>query len=174
MIDRQQGAAGRAFAVFTRGQPDVFDRLAGPREIAAEVLESAPADGAPARSGDTGGEKYDKLPPQSHIVEVDIRAVPGVMLKLPARRLSKFPAMPGMFSFLSRITGAKMEDILRNPALKAPLPGGEENEFSDFFPYALIYEPGDETLWIPDMAEFQKRCVAESNAIFKNSGGRRK
>jgi len=95
--------------------------------------------------------------------------------------------MLGMFSLLDRIMGVQMHDILEglnlNPALKAALLGGEENEYSAFLQYAIIYEMADDRLWFPDIqlrlseeqvAELYERCAAETEAAFRSLGGRKK
>ncbi len=85
----------------------------------------------------------------------------------------------GMFSLLDQIMGAQMEDILRDleldPAVKAALLGEEENLFSDFFQYALVYEMRDRRLWLPDIRlhinseqveKLYQSCAREADALF--------
>lgn len=93
----------------------------------------------------------------------------------------------GMFSLLDRIMGVQMYDILQDlnltPALKAALLGQEENEYSAFLQYAMIYEMADDRLWFPEIGlhlsreqveELYDRCAAETDAAFKSLGGRKK
>lgn len=95
--------------------------------------------------------------------------------------------MLGMFSLLDRIMDVQMHELLRdlnlNPKLKAALLGEEENEFSAFLQYAIIYEMEDDRLWFPDIGlrlsgeqvtELYERCAAETDAAFRSLGGRKK
>ncbi len=88
----------------------------------------------------------------------------------------------GMFSMLDRVMGTSMEDLLRDldmrPELKAALLGREENEYSKFLQYVMVYEMHDERLLFPDIQlkldqekvdELYQRCVEETRQAFSRS-----
>ncbi|NCC66738.1 MAG: HDOD domain-containing protein [Clostridia bacterium] len=89
----------------------------------------------------------------------------------------------GMFSLLDRILGTNMEDLLKDigldPDVKQALIGGEENIFSLFLQYVLIYEMGNPRLILPDVmlrvddrtvADFYMECIVNTDATFAENG----
>lgn len=89
----------------------------------------------------------------------------------------------GMFSLLDRILGTKMEDLLKDigldPDVKQALVGREENIFSYFLQYVLIYEMGNPRLILPDVklrvddrtvADFYMECMVNTDATFAENG----
>ena len=61
----------------------------------------------------------------------------------------------GVFSLLDQVMGLQMSDLLTSlnlgPALKAALLGREENEYSKFLSYVVLYEMQNERLILPDI-----------------------
>ncbi len=85
----------------------------------------------------------------------------------------------GMFSLLDRVAGAGMEELLGvltpDEALKKALLGEEENLYSVYLQYLVIYEMGNDRLVLPDLhldltpsevSGLYTRCREESDAAF--------
>lgn len=92
----------------------------------------------------------------------------------------------GMFSLLDKILGTSMDELLKDlqidPELKTALLGLEENTYSIFLQYVMIYEMKNSRLLFPDihlrLAEQEvpalyMQCVAETDQAFDNLGGQR-
>lgn len=90
----------------------------------------------------------------------------------------------GMFSLLPQVTGANMEELLQglnlSDRLKAALLGQEENEYTDFLQYAVIYEMENERLILPDIgltlttedvATLYEKCQSATDKTFAKLGG---
>lgn len=90
----------------------------------------------------------------------------------------------GMFSLLDKILGIQMEEILKDmaldPALKAALLG-EENAFSRFLQYAVVYEMTNPNLLFPDIglrlddqevSKLYMKCIVDTDETFGLSVGR--
>lgn len=92
----------------------------------------------------------------------------------------------GMFSLLDQVMETSMEDLLRDlelkPEIKAALLGQEENDYSKFLQYAMIYEMRNERLLFPDIrlkigpekvTELYEQCAADTEKAFSGVGRRR-
>lgn len=91
----------------------------------------------------------------------------------------------GMFSMLDLVLGVQLPQLLKDldlpPAVKTALMGGEENEYSLFLQYAVIYEMANARLTLPDLnlslknendvSKLYMKCVAEADAAFQRIGG---
>ena len=90
----------------------------------------------------------------------------------------------GLFSLLDQVMGVSMEDLMTDldmmPPLKAALLGREENEYSLFLQYAVIYEMANPRLILPDVhlrlsglevSDLYGECAADTNAAFAGAGG---
>ena len=87
----------------------------------------------------------------------------------------------GLFSLLDRIMGIQQTDMLNNlkmgPALQAALMGREENEYSLFLQYAVIYEMANARLILPDIhvnlsdravSALYLECTSEADMTFSD------
>ena len=90
----------------------------------------------------------------------------------------------GLFSLLNQVMGVSMESLLDDldmmPPLKAALLGTEENEYSLFLQFAVIYEMSNPRLILPDiglrltgleLSDLYMECIAETDAAFSATGG---
>ena len=86
----------------------------------------------------------------------------------------------GMFSLLDRIVGAQIHELLADldidPAFKRALMGTEENTFSLFLQYAIVYEIGNDRLILPDLhldlnekgvSELYMKCFTEVDEAYR-------
>lgn len=91
----------------------------------------------------------------------------------------------GMFSLLDRIVGAQIHELLADldidPAFKRALMGTEENLYSLFLQYAIVYEMGNARLILPDLnldldengvSELYLKCFTDVDEAYR--GVRRK
>ena len=91
----------------------------------------------------------------------------------------------GMFSLLDRIVGAQIHELLADleidPAFKRALMGTEENIYSLFLQYAIVYEMGNARLILPDLnldldekgvSELYLKCFTDVDEAYR--GVRRK
>lgn len=90
----------------------------------------------------------------------------------------------GLFSLLDRVMGVSMESLIADlnltPELKAALLGREENEYSLFLQYAVIYEMANPRLLFPDIglriggeevSTIYMECIADTDRAFAGPGG---
>ena len=90
----------------------------------------------------------------------------------------------GLFSLLDTVMGVRMESLIADlnlmPALKAALLGKEENEYSLFLQYAVIYEMANPRLILPDirlrlnwdeLSTLYMECIADKDEAFSGTGG---
>lgn len=94
----------------------------------------------------------------------------------------------GMFSLMDKILGMPMADVLKDiplePALKAALLGREDNQFSKFLQFAIMYEKADLNLILPEIglpidgdqvARLYMECMGDADRTFSGEtreGGR--
>ncbi|MBQ9346370.1 MAG: EAL domain-containing protein, partial [Oscillibacter sp.] len=89
----------------------------------------------------------------------------------------------GLISLLDQVMGVRLPDILADlnlgPALKAALLGREENDYSLFLQYAVIYEMNNPRLILPNLriklsdrevADIFQRCQDEAVISLENIG----
>ena len=91
----------------------------------------------------------------------------------------------GLFSLLDQVMGIRLPDILSSlnlgPALKSALLGREENDYSLFLQYAIIYEMRNERLILPNIrldkkinarmvSDFFQQCTQEAASSLENIG----
>ena len=90
----------------------------------------------------------------------------------------------GLFSLMDRVTGIRLESLLREINLGTELAnailGTAENEYSAFLLYAVIYEMENPKLILPDIrleldgqqvASLYMECIANTDAAFARLGG---
>ena len=90
----------------------------------------------------------------------------------------------GMFSLLDTVTGVSLQNLLRDMRLdtvaKNAILGREENEYSLFLSYAVIYEMDNVRLILPDIGlklanrerdSMYQRCALEADALFESDNG---
>ena len=91
----------------------------------------------------------------------------------------------GMFSLLDQVTGQSMTSLMEgvelNPPVKAALLGREENDYSLFLQYAVIYEMANPRLLLPDIglrlngaevSSLYMSCISDTDAAFSHIEGR--
>ena len=90
----------------------------------------------------------------------------------------------GMFSLLDKVMGSSLENLIVDlnlePELKAAMLGREENEYSLFLQYAVIYEMANPRLLFPDIrlrippeqvSPLYMECIADTDRAFAGPGG---
>ena len=89
----------------------------------------------------------------------------------------------GMFSLLDRIVGAQIHELLADleidPAFKRALMGTEENLYSLYLQYAIVYEMGNARLILPDLnldldekgvSELYLKCFTDVDEAYRGVG----